>query len=265
MNLAEVRSHLNRINRLFSDIETNDSPPSALERDLLKEYVRKLYQATDSEPAPPAEHKASKAKPAREVGRAKQKGKSKSAALPAEAADPKPAFSFEPEPQSAPAPAKKVMPAPAIIEVPAEVEADVRRVEAQATPAQRSAPSTPVVEVEVFESPFAPEPDELSPDLQQLFMIEQGSELSDRLAGTKVSDLTRSLALNDRIEFQNTLFGGYKDEFDQALAHLNALPDYQTAVSFLGGGAAKKYDWLDEQRQGAARAFVKQVRRRYDG
>ena len=250
MNLEPARAHLARLNRLFDDLSDAADAPSALERDLLREYVRRFYEAL-SEPAP-AHTSASTPAPKPAVENAPEPAPASARA----------AFEFEPRPQPA-APA----PAPPVIEIPAEVEADVQRLERRQDTAPATAatatPPVPVSQVEVIESPFAPEPEELSAAMRALFAYEQGTDLSDRLATRQVSDLGRAFGVNERIEFQNTLFGGYKAEFDQAVQHLNDLPDYDAAVSYLGGGVAEKYDWLDEERQSVAKAFARQVRRRY--
>ncbi len=260
MKLDQAQVFLDRINRLFSDISSSGVEASALERDLLKEYVRRLYESLTDEASntfPKAPPKAS--------------------------AQPAPAFTFEPEPPApstqpqAPSPQPQapspqphapspqpppdqntvVRPAPKVIEIPEEVMADVRRTEAHRQVA------TPVAQVEVQESPFAPEISELSPKMKALFEVERSSDLSDKLAGAPIKDMTRSMAINERLLTQNELFGGSKHELDQALQHLNELHDYEAAVSYLAGGAALDHDWLDEERKATARAFIKLVRRRY--
>ena len=249
---------LKKINRFFDDFADDGGQPSALERDLLKQYVRRFYEELSS----PAG-----IEPAHTVGRAE------SATAPEPVRAPKakpavqiptPAFAFAPEPA----------PEPRLIEVPAEVEADVQRIERSSAqvaeiPEPVTAPArgglgVPVtVPSEPLESPFAPEPEELSGPLKELFAVQQGSDLIEKLAGSPVRDLTRAMAINERLVALSTLFGGNKSELDQALQHLNDLDSYEDAVSYLGGGIAKKYDWTEEEKSGAARDFIKLVRRRY--
>ena len=261
MDTKRAGQLLKKINRFFDDFADDGGQPSALERDLLKQYVRRFYEELSS----PAG-----IEPAHTVGRAE----SASATEPVRAPKakpavqiPTPAFAFAPEPA----------PPPKLIEVPAEVEADVQRIERSEktipsvveVPEPVTAPlrgglgATASVSPEPLESPFAPEPEELSGPLKELFAVQQGSDLIEKLAGSPVRDLTRAMAINERLVAQSTLFGGNKSELDQALQHLNDLDSYEDAVSYLGGGIAKKYDWTEEEKSGAARDFIKLVRRRY--
>ena len=115
-------------------------------------------------------------------------------------------------------------------------------------------------------SPFAPAPEELPQPIRELFEIERsGGDLSARLSSSPVPDLTRAFGIGERMLIQKELFAADNDAFSKTLRHLNELPDYDAAVAFLGGGAAKKYDWADGERADVARDFARVVRRRYAG
>jgi len=291
MKLEQAQQYLDRVNRLFADISADDGPPSQLERDLLKEYVRRLYEnlgdlepvgqvsSTESDIGRVQRQETANKKPAAletkhqepAPTRGESQDSSRASVPDVRRSTPAPAFAFTPStaealvsPQeqkaaTAPPPANPApRPAPRVIEIPAEVEADVR-----ATERNVSAPTMPVREVEVAESPFAPSPSELPAKVRDLFAIESQGDLSDKLGGSAVPDLTRAMAINERILAQNDLFGGQRSELDEALRHLNSLDSYADAVSYLGGGAALKYDWVEEDRRPTARAFAKLVRRRY--
>jgi hypothetical protein len=255
MNFDHAHSILNRINRMFDDINESGGKASSLERDLLKEYVRRLYEALDNEVGDSAAAQSSSSSrqteaPPRRVVEVRQ---------------PKLPSAHE----SAPAPAP---PKPKVIEVPEEVEEDIRRTETMAghklqqvradhTATVVQAP--PIRTVEVEESPFVPAPQQLPEDIKAIFVSERSNDLSEKLAGSPIQDLTRAMAINERLLAQNELFGGNKAELDAALGHLNTLTQYEDAVAYLGGGAALKYKWAEEDRRPTARAFAKLVRRRY--
>ena len=300
MNTALARELLTRITRLFDDIHAADgaAAASSLERDLLREYVRRFYEALADQPDWAAGDADPQAPAHREVQQprlAASKPQSRPSSAPPPQRDPPvspptPRFAFDPSPtqatpppapartspQTAPAPASPP-PKPRIVEVPASVEADIASLrrgrvgDADRAPSGIAAAVPPAGQVAsaaaggpaVPESPFAPEPAALDPKLRELFRVEASGELSERLAGAPVADLTRAMSINDRLLAQNDLFGSDKQALDAALAHLNGLPDYAAAVSYLGGGAAVKYDWLDEERRPTARTFVRLVRRRY--
>ena len=105
--------------------------------------------------------------------------------------------------------------------------------------------------------------DQLDPKLRELFTIEASGDLSAKLAGAPVTDLTRAMGLNELMLTRSELFGGRADEMNQTLSQLNELPDYASAVQLLTQGPARTYNWTDEERRPIARSFVRLVRRRY--
>ena len=281
MNVQQARNYLDRINRLFGDIAQNDQNSSALERDLLKEYVRRLYESL-SEVA--VENPSQQSNP--KTSTATASPTSQTTEVTAAPTSPQkaslvdtPAFTFEPTP--APAPAPEIRPEvppvptpvaakPKIIEVPREVEADIEQLQqhnstrqnSSATTLSSAAPSIAQASAEIS-SPFSPSPATIDPKLKEIFALERSTDLSERLAGAPIADLTKALAINERLLTQNDLFGGNKSAFDEALAHLNTLHSYEEAVSYLAGGVALQHDWSQEEIRPTARAFVKLVRRRY--
>lgn len=261
MKLDHAQTILNRINRMFDDVAEGGGTASSLERDLLKEYVRRLYESLSVENSTLSsvqveESEAPKAKPQPPV---------------AEIRRPKPAVNATPvveevQPEVSPPPAN-----PKTIEIPASVEADIQEMEAQA--AFRPAPvavdntatvmtASPAVE-QITTSPFQRIAENLPAAVQAIFEVEKSNDLSAKLSGAPVKDLTRAMAINERLLAQNDLFGGSKAELDTTLTHLNTLASYEDAISYLGGGAAVKYDWAEGERKATARAFAKLVRRRY--
>lgn len=287
MNIEQARNYLDRINRLFSDISENDQSTSQLERDLLKEYVRRLYEALSEKSTGITEVKTSAQVPSLTTSNQKEpavQAPKPRIVAPVEdleriSSQASPAFSFENVPAQPKAKAAAihvedrqapVAPQPKIIQIPEEVEADIVQTERYqaSTPkpqpvVEQSAPAQPIAQVKVEESPFTPAPSAIDPKLRELFAIERSNDLSERLAGAPIQDLTKALAINERMLTQNDLFGSDKSAFETALNHLNTLSNYDDAVSFLAGGAALKYDWADEERRPTARAFAKLVRRRY--
>ena len=163
-----------------------------------------------------------------------------------------------------------------MIHVPESVEADVRKIEAQSptpTPASTSSLDTSRAAAPSAITPAPASPaasaatsatrlPELEPELRELFARERGTDLGDRLGNAPVSDLTRALALNQRLVFQNQLFGKDAAALRDTLTELNNQDGYEDAVLALVG-TAREHDWTDEERRGPARDFVKLVQRRY--
>lgn len=260
MKLDHAQTILNRINRMFADVAEGGGSASSLERDLLKEYVRRLYESLNDEV------QTAEATPVKKV----------------EApviAKPQPPVAEIRRPKPTPAPVIEEVketiappPKPKTIEIPASVEADIREMEAKAAfkPAPVPVDNTatvmtapPIVEKHVEQSPFKPSLENLPEAVLAIFEVEKSNDLSAKLSGAPIKDLTRAMAINERILAQNDLFGGNKAELDKALDHLNSLNTFDEAVTYLGGGAALKYDWAEGERKATARAFAKLVSRRY--
>jgi len=259
MKLDHAQTILNRINRMFTDVIDGGGDASTLERDLLKEYVRRLYESlsedssvessTNKVATPPQE--APKEKPVPRVAeirrpKAKVKEEVKTVIEEPKAETPK---------------------KPRLIEIPAEVEADIQEIQTNKplAPAPMAVDNTATVvaPAKVETSSLTPSSSSLSSEIKSIFEGENSNDLSEKLAGAPVKDLSRSMAINERLLAQNDLFGGSKSELDMVLTHLNRLNSFEEAVAYLGGGVAQKYDWAEGERKATARAFAKLVRRRY--
>ena len=264
MDLAQARALLARINRLFDDYADDANSRSTLERDLLREYVRKFYESLD-EPA------------AAQVRTSAPQGRQNfSPPAPRPVVRP-PSLVFEQSAPAAPTPVRRAVPTappapePRYIEVPDSVEEDVRRIEAEKLAPQPT--SVPVAESRSSPAPAADPPSlaptpppqrlsDLEPALRDLFTVEAGSDLSDRLANAHLPDLTRALALNEMLLAQNLLFGKDRAQLVATLGRLNGAESYEAAAMSLAS-TARQYDWAAPERSSTARDFIKKVWRHF--
>ena len=279
MNLAHASSLLGKINRLFEDYSQDGNAFSTLEKDLLREYVRRFYEelSADQLTAAPTPVKE-KSQPQNQVAAPRPEPIKESQPV-ARGLDLTQSLGFEfepaqPEPVKAraaaikeePAPKPEEKPAPRIIEIPAAVEADLERVEAVQKPQVQAVPEAKSL---VQATAVQPAPakaqltgTKLEPELRELFAQEKTSELSARLAGSKIPDLTKSLGLNEALQIKSELFSSQSDLYKQTLQQLNGLDTFDEAIQVLAP-IARQHDWLDEERRDTARSFVKLVQRRY--
>ena len=155
--------------------------------------------------------------------------------------------------------------APAIIHVPEDVEAEVRRIETHrpAAPAyvEPTQPYTPTPAP--TERPSSPSKvTDLEPALRELFTVERAQDLSDRLANAPIKDLTKGMALNERLQFGKELFGGDANLMTETLQRLNSFGGYDEAAVSLAS-TARRFDWPDSEKVPTARSFIKLVWRRF--
>ncbi len=99
--------------------------------------------------------------------------------------------------------------------------------------------------------------------IQELFVMDNGNEISDRLSQVPISDLTKAMSINERMFTINELFGGNASEMDNILMALNGLGSFDEAKDVLARSVATKYSWGDAGKFKKAKTFIKLVQRRY--
>jgi hypothetical protein len=247
MNLPQAKIHLEKIISLYKSLSADEKNISAIERDLMLNYIRQLYEtfleipanATASTPPktvapPPPPPKPEPPKPVYEAPKA-----------------PPPPVYEQPKPVvEAPKPAP-----PPVVEQPKPVYEQPKPVYQQPVAPPPPAPK-----------PEAPKPinyGNVSSEVEALFEEIAGKELSDRLSNAPIADLTKAFGLNDRLLTQNELFGGNKSAFDETVKDLNNTGSFDTAKSYLID-LATRYNWAaNEDRKKQAKSFIKLVRRRF--
>ena len=184
MDLKSISKILKKINRLYTLVE-DLGEASSTEKDLLKAYVVDLYDAvTTSDIEDPKdlelEEMRKKLKKQRKL---EKKLKKKKKVVE-----------------------KKV------------VEKEVEEEMEEPTPsASVSAEATKIVEPIKVRTVAKPK---VSDALRELFEINSGTEVSDKLAQAPIADLTKAMSINEKIFTVNELFGGNQDEMTNILTCL---------------------------------------------
>jgi hypothetical protein len=257
MDLQKAKMLLDKINALHKGMNIEAGDIAAIERDLMLSYIRQLYEAyLDDAPQQKTTANSTTAKT--------QKNKPE-----LEIVAPKP---------TPPKPKKKAYKPPRIIEIPdaqKEVPPPPKLAEAKTEPAQpKPAAKQPVAPP----PPPAPNPKVQNPKpktqhptsnivdapkgFEQLFEHHAAKELSEKLGERPIQDLTKALAINDRLLYMNELFGKNMDALNQSLNQLNQFNSIDAAKPLLAN-LAKTHNWIDEEKLEIAKDFIKIVRRRY--
>lgn len=87
------------------------------------------------------------------------------------------------------------------------------------------------------------------------------STVEDQFKKTPVKDLKAAIALNDRFQYTNELFGKNADSFNQALAFINGAENIQVAMDYIQNDVRSKYQWNDENP--LVESFLDLVERRF--
>ena len=220
---------LEKINALHKSMRPDNGPVSPIEKDLMLSYLRQLYD------------------------------------LFLNAGADTPPVKQETAPPPRPEPLKRSYSPPRIIEIPDSVkeltsEAPAAR---ETPPAAKEKPkATPTAPKPKAESAPKKSPAAPKPELDALFEQKKATELSERLSASPVHDLTRAMAINDRLLYMNELFGRDMLALDETLKTLNNYQSMEEAKPLLLDLAAR-HNWMEEEKAPTAKMFIKLVRRRY--
>ncbi|MEM8526177.1 MAG: hypothetical protein AAGG68_16170 [Bacteroidota bacterium] len=250
MNLDKASILLEKINALHKGMQA-DGKISEIEKDLMMSYVRQLYEIymaipkNAKVPIPTPEPPKAKPRPvAFETEIIRKKVEPKIVEPPKETYKP-------PRVIEIPETIKEEIKPPPTYEVPPQPAYQEPRPEPKPvyqTPKARPAPGTPSSSV--------------SKEIKALFKEKKAKELSEKLSASRIQDLTKAIALNDKLLFSNDLFGGALVTFNEVIRTLNDMPTKNDAENYLME-LAKQHNWTSEEKQDSAKAFIKLVRRRF--
>lgn len=109
----------------------------------------------------------------------------------------------------------------------------------------------------------APAPTKLSHEMNKLFTIEKAKDISERLAMSPISDISKAMSINDRMLILKELFGNDSALFNESISKLNSFLTFAEAKDMLLETVAFKYQWDHDEKLEKAEAFVKLVSRKY--
>ena len=255
MATSKIKTLLKKIHSIVEDEESI----SKLETDLVKSYLRELYELTDSLGQTPVVHQAP-------VEAAKKSIITKEHAVSRE---PNVERTFVPPP-----PPPVVLEEPVVTVVTEEPKNSDWTKEPTKTPNGREnreiKERPPVYQNDAAEIAVAKEvPEVFSRAIETpkkyavLFEANSTNELSDKLSRLPISDLHKALSINDRLLFVADLFHGNQAAFGETIDILNTKYSFEEAQSYMIRYLIDRFDWLAEERQERARDFIKLAERRY--
>lgn len=270
MNLKKASILLDTINALFKRMEMNGGNMPAIERDLMLQNVRELYEffvtngATSTNiPTPntttqPTTRTYTPPKttsnPVREVPNYNTPEPPKSSRNIERTSDYKP---------------------PRIIEIPPELKENTTSTTSNYTRTPDPAPYVPptppppapepVRTIEPTPPPPKPAPTPVvddNPEFDTLFEHKAARELSEKLSERPIADLTRAVGYNDKMLYTNELFGGELVAFNSAVSRINSMSGFTEARKYLAK-LAEQNNWTAPNKTSSAKSFIKLIRRRF--
>lgn len=235
MNIKKIEKQLKKINQLFETIK-EDGTVSPIEKDLMLSYIRGLYEKMiETQSGSSNDGASSKV----------QKSKSKPE-------EPKAKEPFTSSNNIADVVMKEVI----------EEDHLISNSHTHTPPAESIATAPvqhKVVEQVVIETPKP----QIPQDLIDLFKFDTINELSDKLSRSPISDLTKSMGINEKIFTVQELFGGDSFLFTKSMETMDKFSSLEQARDYLVEHVAIDQNWTDESKIKKAANFIKLVSRRY--
>lgn len=100
-------------------------------------------------------------------------------------------------------------------------------------------------------------------DFSELFDFQSTLDLSDKLASSKIEHLNKILTINDKILFINHLFKGEAIPFQESLQKFESFYTYEEAKKYASEELVEPYDWTADSKKETIRQFMRQVKRLY--
>ncbi len=228
MNTTKFNKYFKKI-KSFGELVENLESLSIIEKDLLKDYIKKMYESvieSEDNPKPVKNRKKQKKSPV-EV---KQKTE----------------IQIE----------DKIDDNSANDEVKFEESTHEVKVEKKMTKTQTE-PENIVLENKDENIPS------FSNDLLDLFEIGSSNELSQKLSLIPIKNLKRSFSINERIFTVKELFGGDKTVFENTLEAIDNLSNLEEAKEYLLKNVVSKFGWDDPALLKKVKGFVSNVKRRF--
>lgn len=255
MDIVKFKKYLNKVNHLEDWFDDSEIDISEIEKDLLLEYLRKMYDAAifssndEYSPAiPKTEKKVKSSEPYHDAQKPKEQPKKEE-----KTSKPAPKIPKEKTIKNQPNIEKRVVEK---ADTPVQEQIVVVKPETQEVPITVVEPQ--IIKAETNQSNY-----HFSGELLDAFSIKQSNELSEKLSQMPISDLTKAFGLNERIFNTNELFGGDNALFDQVINKLNSFNRISEAKEFLLNEIAVKYQWDSEGKQKKAVSFIRTIKRRY--
>ncbi len=277
MDLKNVKSKLDTVNRFYDYLSTNEDQISKLDKDAFLDKIRALYdtcfeeKAAQPEPIPTPQPEP---KPEPKIEEPISKNRKTKVVFTNidEPTEPTPKVET-PKPEPKPEP-KKEQPKP-------EPKPEPKKEEPKPEPKPTPKVEEPKIEQPKIEQP-KPEPKKEEPrpqpkptpkveefyqvneEYDTLFTLKIATDLSQKLSAAPIADLTKALGLNEKFLYINELFGGDVNVFQETIQQLNRCKDLGEARVYLEKHLIEQQGWLSKkERTPTAKNFIKLISRRY--
>lgn len=261
MNFSKLRKKLSKLDNLLKSLEDGGESPNKIEKELIKNYILDIYETAtsdDNSPAPSSTQENSN-------------GKNKIAvqqAVPVQT------------PVEMPKVEAKRQEAPEPVYTPAEIVVPQPKKEPEAQFSFVEEPETKVV-TETKTHHIDTKENDNSHHLaaksvqthtttngntsgkEELFLMEVGGEVSDKLGNLPIKTLKGAVGINDKILLVNQLFKGDMGKYNDMIDTIDKMDTFTQAKNFIQSEIVDRYNWADEDKANAAKGFIRLINRRF--
>jgi hypothetical protein len=119
------------------------------------------------------------------------------------------------------------------------------------------------VKVEIKEKKVEPEQYNFNEEFEELFFFKQATDLASKLSEKPIPNLSKALAVNEKLNYVQQLFAGETAKFGEAFNYFNEAASFEIARKYMEINLIKQYNWLSREKKNTAKEFIKLIRRRY--
>jgi hypothetical protein len=108
-------------------------------------------------------------------------------------------------------------------------------------------------------------PDDISfsDDFMAIFTAKVSHELSEKLSMMPIGDLRKAFGINEKIFTVNELFGSDMKYFDQVISELNEMASFNEAKNYVLRNLVSRFKWDEKPNHKKVETFIRTIRRRY--
>lgn len=266
MNFPKLRKKLSKLNNLLNSLENSGEVPNKIERDLIKNYILDLYETAISDndqsngkkkaedpdeirqisqpsvkATPPVLEERTTGVPAETPVSARTETfieKRETTVIQSQPQETEARFSFVEEPE---------------VKVTAETKTYTAGTEGNKAVQSAAAKNEEISVVSNGRVNIS----------EELFLLEMGMEVSDKLANLPLKTLKGAVGINDKILLVNQLFKGDMGKYNEMIDAIDKMGSFQQAKSFIQSEIVTKYNWTDEDKANTAKGFIRLINRRF--
>ena len=136
-------------------------------------------------------------------------------------------------------------------------------IEPKETETEKTEITAEPIKIEIKEKKAEPEEFSFNEEFEDLFVFKMATDLASKLSEKPIPNLSKALAVNEKLNYVQQLFAGETAKFGEAYNFFNEAGSFDKARKYMEMHLISKYNWLSREKKNTAKEFIKLIRRRY--